>query len=166
MLVANADEFLKPCPHQTGHAGELLCPVKIDTQVHLKGDIAMQNNPVVWFEIYITDMQRAKKFYENVLAIKLEKLDSPAPNMEEMLSFPSREKGFGATGALAKMTNGPVPGGGTIVYFACKDCKVETGRVVASGGKVKKDKFAIGQYGFIALVADTEGNTIGLHSME
>jgi uncharacterized protein len=125
----------------------------------------MQNNPVVWFEIYVKDMQRAKKFYENVLAIKLEKLDSPAAGMEEMMSFPSQEKAFGATGALAKMTNGPSPGGGTIVYFSCKDCKVEAGRVVSNGGKVKKDKFSIGQYGFIALVMDTEGNMIGLHSL-
>jgi predicted enzyme related to lactoylglutathione lyase len=126
----------------------------------------MQNNPVVWFEIYVTDMQRAKTFYEKVLGIELEKLESPAPGMQEMMSFPSQEKGFGATGALAKMTNGPTPGSGTIVYFSCKDCKLEAGRVASNGGKVIKDKFSIGQYGFISLVTDTEGNTIGLHSME
>ena len=55
-------------------------------------------------------------------------------------------------------------GGGTLVYFSCEDCSVEESRVESSGGKVFKPKFSIGEYGFIALVADTEGNMIGLHS--
>jgi hypothetical protein len=38
--------------------------------------------------------------------------------------------------------------------------------VAESGGKVQKEKMSIGQYGFIALVSDTEGNMIGLHSMQ
>jgi predicted enzyme related to lactoylglutathione lyase len=38
--------------------------------------------------------------------------------------------------------------------------------VPAAGGKNMKHKFAIGQYAFIALVDDTEGNVIGLHSMK
>ena len=126
----------------------------------------MKNNPVVWFEIYVKDMKRAKKFYENVLELKLEKLDSPASGIEEMMSFPSEEKGFGATGALVKMTDGPSPGAGTIVYFSCQDCKLEASRVGPNGGKVKKDKFSIGKYGFIALATDPEGNAFGLHSMK
>jgi predicted enzyme related to lactoylglutathione lyase len=56
-------------------------------------------------------------------------------------------------------------GGGTLVYFNCGDCAVEASRVEAAGGRVYKEKFAIGEYGFIAIAADTEGNTIGLHSM-
>jgi hypothetical protein len=52
------------------------------------------------------------------------------------------------------------------VYFACTDCAVEQGRVEAAGGKVFKPKFAIGPYGHCALLIDTEGNTIGLHSMQ
>jgi predicted enzyme related to lactoylglutathione lyase len=125
----------------------------------------MQNNPVVWFEIYVKDMQRAARFYESVLAIKLENLDSPAPGMMQMMSFPSLKDGFGATGALAKMKDGPSGGNSVIVYFSCKDCSVEAGRVAANGGKVIKKKFSIGEYGSIALVEDTEGNTVGLHSM-
>lgn len=64
------------------------------------------------------------------------------------------------------MKNGPSNGNSIIIYFGCEDCSVEARRVPAAGGKVVKDKFSIGKYGFIALVTDTEGNTIGLQSMQ
>ena len=48
----------------------------------------------------------------------------------------------------------------------CEDCKVEAGRVTKSGGKIEKKKFSIGEYGYISLAYDTEGNMIGLHSMK
>lgn len=123
----------------------------------------MQPNPVVWFEIYVHDLQRAKRFYETVFQVKLEKLDSPAPDIE-MLSFPMQQNAAGAAGALCKMP-GYTPGFGTIIYFACNDCAVEQGRVAQAGGRVEKPKMSIGQYGAISLVVDTEGNMIGLHSM-
>jgi uncharacterized DUF497 family protein len=53
-----------------------------------------------------------------------------------------------------------------LTYFSCVDCAVEAARVVAAGGKVQKEKISIGQYGFIALAIDTEGNMFGLHSMQ
>jgi predicted enzyme related to lactoylglutathione lyase len=56
-------------------------------------------------------------------------------------------------------------GGGTLVYFPCEDCAVTAHRVVKNGGSIMREKFAIGPYGFISLVVDTEGNVIGLHSM-
>ena len=60
-----------------------------------------------------------------------------------------------------------IPSGGnsTLVYFGCEDCAVEAARVVPAGGKIFREKASIGQYGFIALAIDTEGNMIGLHSM-
>ena len=122
----------------------------------------MMNNPVVWFEIYVQDMGRAKKFYEAVFDVVLMSLESPGM---EMWSFPMQEKGTGACGALVKMEGCSSGGNSTLVYFACADCAVEAGRVAASGGSVFKEKFSIGPYGFIALVTDTEGNMIGLHSM-
>jgi predicted enzyme related to lactoylglutathione lyase len=42
---------------------------------------------------------------------------------------------------------------------------VEARRVTDAGGRIEKQKFAIGEYGFIALAVDTEGNVFGLHSM-
>lgn len=78
-----------------------------------------------------------------------------------------REGTTGAAGALAKMKGGPSGGGtSTIVYFSCDDCAVEAGRFASAGGVVMKPKFSIGQYGFIALVTDTEKNIIGLHSLK
>lgn len=71
----------------------------------------------------------------------------------------------GAAGALVKMEDCP-SGGGTLVYFSCADCATEASRVVASGGRVMKPKLSIGEWGFIALIFDTEGNVIGLHSMQ
>jgi hypothetical protein len=56
-------------------------------------------------------------------------------------------------------------GGGTMIYFGCDDCAVEAGRVEAAGGRVERPKFPIGEYGHIAIVVDTEGNVVGLHSM-
>jgi uncharacterized protein len=123
----------------------------------------MTKNPVGWFEIYVQDMDRAKKFYESVLQFKLEKLDSPGL---EMWSFPMAMDGYGASGALVKMEGFPAGGNSTLVYFSCTDCADEAGRVVKSGGRIQREKMSIGQYGFIALAIDTEGNMFGLHSMQ
>lgn len=124
----------------------------------------MNRNPVGWFEIYVQDMDRAKKFYETVLGVELMRLESPDPEIE-MQAFPMNMEAGGASGALAKMEGCPSGGMGTLVYFSCEDCANEASRVDAAGGKVFKPKMSIGQYGFIALVNDTEGNIIGLHSM-
>lgn len=123
----------------------------------------MKNNPVNWFEIYVQDMARAKRFYESVFKTKLEKLDSPKI---EMWSFPMDMDRFGAAGALVRMEGMPSGGNSTIVYFFCADCATEAGRVAAAGGRVFREKTSIGQYGFIALAIDSEGNMFGMHSMK
>jgi len=123
----------------------------------------MNGNPVGWFEIYVQDLARARAFYESVLQVKLEALASPGM---EMFSFPMEQDGSGATGALVKMEGMPSAGNSTLVYFKTDDCAIQESRVVPSGGKVFKPKAAIGEYGFISLVTDTEGNMVGLHSMK
>lgn len=120
------------------------------------------NNPVGWFEIYVQDMPRARAFYEAVLARKLEQLESPGI---EMWAFPMEPDQPGAAGSLVWMEGVPSGGNSTLVYFISEDCAIEAARVPASGGKIFKEKFSIGQYGFIALAIDTEGNMFGLHSM-
>ena len=120
-------------------------------------------NPVGWFEIYVQDMGRAQQFYETVFEVKLERLPSPGI---EMLAFGMQLDAPGCTGALVRMPGKESVDGGTIVYFSCGDCAVEAARAVAQGGRVFKEKFSIGEYGFIALVYDTEGNMIGLHSQK
>jgi hypothetical protein len=123
----------------------------------------MAKNPVNWFEIYVDDIERAKKFYQDVLNVKLEKL--PGPDIE-MWTFPMEQEGSGAAGSLVHMDGFKAGGNSTLVYFSCEDCANEEGRVASAGGKVFKSKFSIGQYGFIALAYDTEGNMFGLYSMK
>ncbi len=128
----------------------------------------MKSNPVGWFEIYVQDMPRAKAFYEAVLQGSLSALDNPTPAAfpgMEMWAFPMSMEGYGAAGALVKMVGCP-SGGSTLVYFSCEDCAVEAARAGAHGGSVFKPKTAIGEHGFMAMVVDTEGNMIGLHSMQ
>ena len=121
----------------------------------------MAGNPVGWFEIYVDDMRRARTFYEAVLSIRLERLDAAV----EMWAFPMRAEKAGAPGALVRMDGFRAGGNSTIVYFTCDDCATEARRAADHGGRVVKDRFAIGRHGHIALVLDTEGNMIGLHSM-
>jgi predicted enzyme related to lactoylglutathione lyase len=126
----------------------------------------MAQNPVGWFEIYVQDMKRAKTFYETVLKTKLERLEAPGGMELEMWAFPMNMESTGAAGALCKMPGVHSGGNSTLVYFRCADCAAEAGRVAKAGGRLEKDKFSIGQYGFIAMAYDTEGNLIGLHSMK
>ena len=127
----------------------------------------MKSNPVVWFEIYVQDMARARRFYEAVFQCTLQPLAAPEGDAGgmQMLSFPTEMNASGAGGMLVRMDGVAPGGGGTLVYFGCEDCAVEQSRVQAAGGQIHKPKFAIGPYGFCALVVDTEGNCIGLHSM-
>jgi uncharacterized protein len=120
----------------------------------------MKSNPITWCEIYVQDMERAKSFYETVFQMKLEKLESPGM---EMWAFPMSMEAIGGSGALVQMEGVKSGGIGTIPYFHCNDVANEESRVVAAGGQVFKSKMSIGQYGFMALIVDTEGNTIGLH---
>ncbi|MDP2096565.1 MAG: VOC family protein [Hydrogenophaga sp.] len=128
----------------------------------------MNTNPVAWFEIYVQDMPRAKAFYEAVFQGELAAMNNPDeahfPDME-MWTFPSSMEGRGASGALVRMGGCP-SGGSTLVYFACMDCAEEAERAALHGGKIIKPKMSIGEHGFIALIEDTEGNTVGLYSMQ
>jgi len=127
-----------------------------------------KTNAVGWFEIYVEDMSRAKSFYESVFKYKLEKLNNPATMGQqiEMCSFPSDMNSYGANGALVKMPGFSSGKNSVLIYFSCEDCAIEESLVAKAGGKVEKSKFSIGEYGFIALVYDTESNMIGLHSMK
>ena len=72
----------------------------------------------------------------------------------------------GSAGSLVRMEGVPSGGNSVLVYFACEDCAVEEALVVPNGGRIERAKTSIGQYGFVSLVYDTEGNMFGLHSMK
>lgn len=128
------------------------------------------NNPVNWFEIYVSDMARARKFYESVLGIELSPLTNPATveNELEMWSFTGNMTSYGCNGALVKVPMPEMQGGNNsvIIYFHSQDSSIEEKKVTEFGGKIIKPKMSIGQYGFITLALDTEKNVIGFHSMK
>ena len=123
-------------------------------------------NPVNWFEIYVDDIERAKKFYAEVLQISFQDAETPHG---KMAFFPFSEdcNAPNACGALYQMTHFVRAGGNSVlVYFQCDDCQVEQDRVEAAGGKVLFPKMDIGEHGFCACCEDSEGNSFGLHSMK
>ena len=121
-------------------------------------------NPVRWFEIYVEDMSRARRFYEAVFQKPLTYLPPPMPDLD-IYAFTGDHNAQGSTGALIKHPQMQPGGGGTLVYFGCADCAVELQRCLDHGGSVHVPKQSIGPYGFMAIVGDSEGNRIGLHSL-
>lgn len=124
----------------------------------------MKTNQAVWFEIYVDNMERATKFYETVLNLKLEALPNPTEDPLEMKTFPGDMEHYGANGALVKMEGVKAGGNSSLIYFGSEDCTSEENRVEKAGGKIFKPKMSIGKHGFISLFLDTEGNMIGVHS--
>lgn len=126
----------------------------------------VQPNAVGWFEIYVSDLPRAKKFYEAVFKRPMENMAATPGSDMQMCLFSMNPEGPGAAGALVKSPKMKPGVGGTLVYFSCEDCAVEATRAKASGGTLLESKKSIGEHGFIAFVQDTEGNMIGLHSLK
>ena len=124
-----------------------------------------KTNAVGWFDIFVDDLERAVTFYETVLATKLEKMGDPTGETQ-MMSFPADMSVYGAGGALTKSPHAAPGIGGTTIYFMTEDCAVVEARVAEAGGVVVRPKFSIGEFGFVSLCQDTEGNMFGLNSMK
>lgn len=122
-------------------------------------------NAIGWFDIFVDDMDRAVAFYQAVLQCTLEPIGDPTGE-SQMMSFPADMSAYGAGGALSKTPYAGPGAGGTVVYFQSADCAVEESRVVAAGGQVLRPKFSIGEFGFVSLCQDSEGNPFGVSSME
>lgn len=118
-------------------------------------------NPVCWFDINVANLERAKKFYETVFAVTLTNLPI---EWGKQATFPFENDGANATGALVEKENYVANDNNTVVYFASVDCTTEEMRIESAGGKILKSKTPIGEFGFISIFLDSEGNTIGLHS--
>jgi uncharacterized protein len=129
-------------------------------------ELAMdKQNAVGWFDLYVGDMDRAVAFYEAVLLHRLEPIEDPT-GQTLMRCFPANTNTYGAAGALVKSPHGRPGPGGTMIYFSVIDCAVEQARVVAAGGQILRPKFSIGQFGWVTLCMDTEGNMFGLNSLQ
>lgn len=121
-------------------------------------------NALNWFEIPATDIARSKKFYETIFEIQLE--DFEMGDMK-MAMFPYESGSGKATGALAQSDNHKPSMEGSIIYLNANPAMDNVlSRVEAAGGKVLMPKTSIGENGNIAFIMDTEGNNVGIHSME
>jgi uncharacterized protein len=115
-----------------------------------------------WFEIPVTDMNRAVRFYESVLDIKFTLQDMGGM---KMAIFPYPENGTG--GALCQHPEyKPAASGGVVIYLnGGDDLDVPLGRVVAAGGQVVMPKTLITpEIGYMGFFKDSEGNVIAFHS--
>lgn len=125
----------------------------------------MENNVVGWFEVAVTDMDRAIKFYETVFEFKI---DRNQMGPLDMGWFPAVPEGGGAMGSLVKHDEFYKPShDGTLVYLTAHsgDLNNELSRVEAAGGKVLQPKTLITEdIGYMALFEDSEGNRMALHS--
>lgn len=123
----------------------------------------MEHNAVGWFEIPVSDMERAKKFYDSVFDIEIGINEFGGLKMGW---FPSDHSKSGATGSLVQHEMyKPSLTDGVLIYFSCKDLANELGRVEAVGGEIMQTKTQIGEgHGYMALMRDSEGNRIALHS--
>ncbi len=117
-------------------------------------------NPVGWFEIPVSDMKRAKAFYENVFACRLQVQDL---GELKMAWFPMEQGAPGAMGSLVESRAYTPSHSGTLVYFSVKDIDAALERVKESGGKVIRGKMDIGQFGYVGHFEDSEGNRVALH---
>lgn len=126
----------------------------------------MTHNPVGWFEIPVTDMDRAVSFYETVFQISLERHEM---GELDMAWFPAFHEGIGAMGTLVRHKEFyfPSPTHGPLLYFTAfsGDLAIELNRVESAGGKILTPKRQISpDHGYMGLFLDSEGNRIALHS--
>ena len=124
----------------------------------------MKINPVGWFDIYVSDMVRARKFYEGLLSIEFTAFMSPMDSDMEMLMFPLEGSVYGAGGALVKHSMRGPSSGGTLVYFSVADCGERSEWAQSQGQHIIVPRTSIGEEGYISVITDPEGNNIGLHS--
>lgn len=129
----------------------------------------MHSQMVGWFEIPVADMDRAVKFYNEVFDIEITLQDFGELKMG-WFPFAEDQEAKGAAGSLVLHKESYTPSTeGTLVYFTSRagDISVELSRVEKAGGKILKPRTEIGGgFGFMALLLDTEGNRIALHSRE
>jgi predicted enzyme related to lactoylglutathione lyase len=127
-------------------------------------NMELEVNAVGWFEIPVTDMDRAIKFYYTVFGFNLEKHKF---GDFIMAWFPHADKS-GAPGSLVHDEKFYKPSqDGVLIYFSSPsgDLKNELDKVEAAGGKVLMPKKQISEdIGYMGMFLDTEGNRIAIHS--
>ena len=121
-------------------------------------------NSLNWFEIPALDIDRSKNFYETIFDIKMEPMEM---GETKMAFFPWTPGSGKATGAIAQSAQHQPSAEGSVIYLnANPNMDNVLARVESAGGKVMVPKMSIGENGNIAFIMDTEGNNVGIHSVE
>lgn len=112
----------------------------------------------MWFDIPVADLERAARFYAAVLNINVEQL----ANDDEPFGLLEHHEGNGGCLVLGKEE---IASGGVLVYMNVNGrIRDAVGKVIPHGGSILHDVHSIGPHGFRAVVLDSEGNRIALHS--
>lgn len=125
----------------------------------------MEQNLIGWVEIPVTNMARAKDFYDTVFEIKITIQDFGGTLMGWL---PSQNDKPGCSGALVLQPEWYIPNRkeGVLVYFSCEDVQITLDRIATAGGRILQAKTQISEeIGFMGLFHDLEGNRIALHSV-
>lgn len=131
-------------------------------QPPVPADANAPQNMVGWFELPATDIARAQAFYEHLFGITMSAMHYGGVQAR---SFPMHERAIGASGVLCAGDGyQPAPAGsGLKLYFTAPDITAHLQRAQEKGGTVLAEKFSIGEHGFVGMLADPDGNVIGLH---
>lgn len=120
-------------------------------------------NAINWFEISVTEMDRAVTFYQNVFSVTMDQQEMMGMHMA---MFPYNPMSGKASGALVKSDMHKPSTEGAVIYLnGNPDLSAALDKVAAAGGQVLMPKTQIDeQTGYMAFFIDTEGNKVGLHS--
>jgi predicted enzyme related to lactoylglutathione lyase len=120
-------------------------------------------NPVFHFEIPVSDMDRAKAFYESVFGYRLTRTEVDG---YDMAFFPRADGAAGASGALAKGDDYRPSREGAIIYFDVPDIDAVLQKAKQRGSRILYEKKDIGEAGFVAEFEDSEGNRVALSQVK
>jgi predicted enzyme related to lactoylglutathione lyase len=124
--------------------------------------MSSDTNAINWFEIPVSDISRAKTFYESIFEIKMQEMEMPGM---KYAMFPFNPMNAKVSGGLAQSSMHTPSATGSIIYLnANPNLQNVLDRIENAGGKITMPKTSIGQNGFMALFTDSEGNTLALHS--
>lgn len=126
----------------------------------------MQKNPIGWVEMPVTDLDRAEKFYADFFGFEMQRQEEK--NGYIMSWFPMDMEGYGSGGMLMKGEGYEPSHAGPLVYFTAPGGTIEKALVRAAeqGVTIILPKTSIGEHGFMAVIEDSEGNSVALHSMD
>jgi uncharacterized protein len=128
----------------------------------------MNTHAINWFEIPVSNFERAKKFYESIFRYEMP-VTQMGPATMGFFIYDFKNQGRG--GAIVHNPGMYTPSAnGTLVYLNCEpDLEIVLDRVPEAGGAVDIPKSSVApdeHLGFWALIRDTEGNRVALHSMK